>query len=255
MKKKVLVTGIARGIGRSIAERFLQEGYILYGTYYHSKDRAYELITQYGDECVKLFGSYDFSNLDKVTELLEELRKDTFDSVVLNAGMFSENDDFGDFNLEQFQDVMNCNFYTPLILGIGLQNNITKGGSIVMVSSIDAYAGAYSSISYTVSKSALLSLMKCLSVNYGLKNVRVNSVSPSFIDTDMITEEVIKIVSNIAPISRVGKPIDVAKVVYFLATDEASYISGENITVDGGYSIVDNILKCEGEIVRSSDIL
>lgn len=247
MRKKVFITGISKGIGRSIAERFLQEGYIIYGTYFHSEKKAYDLITQYGDDCVKLFGPYDFCKLDEVQNLLNELQAYTFDCVVFNVGIFSGNDDFRNFDLKQFQEVMNCNFYASLILGIGLQNNITEGGSIVIISSIDAYSGAYLSISYSVSKSALLSLMKCLSVNYGLKNVRVNSVSPSVIDTDMSTPDVIKIVSNFAPISRIGKPIDVAKVVYFLASDEASYISGENITIDGGYRIVDNILKCEVE--------
>lgn len=126
------------------------------------KKKAYELITQYGDDRVKLFGSYDFSKLDEVQNLLNELQAYTFDCVVLNVGMFSENDDFRNFDLRQFEEVMNCNFYASLILGIGLQNNITEGGSVVIISSIDAYSGAYSSISYSVSKSALLSLMKCL---------------------------------------------------------------------------------------------
>lgn len=255
MRKKVLITGVARGIGRSIAECFLQEGYIVYGTYFYSKEKAYELIAQYGDERVKLLGSYNFCNLNEVQNLLGELQMNTFDCVVLNAGMFSENDDFRNFDLNQFEEVMNCNFYASLILGIGLQNNITEGGSIVIISSIDAYSGAYSSISYSVSKSALLSLMKCLSVNYGIKNVRVNSVSPGVIDTDMNTEETMKIVPDFAPISRVGKPIDVAKVVYFLTTSEASYISGENIRVDGGYKNVDNILKYEAEGVRQYNFL
>lgn len=255
MRKKVLITGVARGIGRSIAECFLQKGYILYGTYCHSKEKAYELITQYGDERVKLFGSCDFSNLNEVQNLLGELQVYTFDSVVLNAGIFSENDDFINFDLGQFEEVMNCNFYASLILGIGLQNNITEGGSIVIISSIDAYSGAYSSISYSVSKAALLSLMKCLSVNYGLKSVRVNSVSPGFIDTDMNSPDIIDSISKFAPISRVGKSGDVAGIVYFLATDEASYISGENIVVDGGYKNVDNILKYEAEGVRQYNSL
>lgn len=82
----------------------------------------------------------------------------TFDCVVLNSGMFSENDDFRDSNLEQFVMVINCNFYASLILAIGLQNNIKDGGNIVIISNIDAYSGAYLTISYSVSKAALLSL-------------------------------------------------------------------------------------------------
>ena len=132
MRKKVLITGISKGIGRSVAERFLQEGYIIYGTYFHSEKKAYDLITQYGDDCVKLFGSYDFSKLDEVQNLLNELQAYTFDCVVFNVGIFSENDDFRNFDLKQFQEVMNCNFYASLILGIGLQNNTAAFCNIVL---------------------------------------------------------------------------------------------------------------------------
>ena len=140
---------------------------------------------------------------------------------------------------------MNCNFYAPLILTTGLRNSIKDGGAIVIVSSNDAYPGAFSSMSYSISKSALLSLMKCLSVNFGMKNVRVNSVAPGAIDTDMNTPEQMNIAPYFTPISRTGNTIDVAKVIYFLASDEASFISGENITIDGGYSIMSILLKSE----------
>ena len=89
-------------------------------------------------------------------------------------------------------------------------------------------------MSYSISNSALLSLVKCLSINYGEKNVRVNSVAPGVIDTDMNTIENTVLTPYFTPIPRSGKPSDVASVVYFLASDEAGFISGENITIDGG---------------------
>lgn len=245
--KKVLVTGVARGIGRGIAERFLDEGYELYGTFFTSERKAKELQDKYGAERVHLFGPYDFQNLNDTNKLLAELQKFTFDTIVCSAGMFSEQDDFNDFNLVEFEKTMNCNFYTPLILTTGLKDNISDGGSIVIMSSNDAYPGAYASISYSVSKSALLSLMKSLCVNYGFKNVRVNSVAPGAIDTDMNTPEQMILGPFFSPISRAGTPTDVAKVVYFLASDEAAFISGANITIDGGYSDVSILLKAEAD--------
>lgn len=245
--KKVMITGVARGIGRAIAEHFLDNGYELYGTFCSSKEKAYELVTKYGENRVKLFGPYDFRDLEQVKEMICELKKNNYDVVISNAGMFSENDDFENFDVDVFSETMNCNFYTPLMLGTMLKDNISEGGSLVIVSSNDAYSGAFSSMSYSISKAALISLMKCLSVNYGKKNIRVNSVSPGAINTDMNTPEQMNIAPYFTPISRAGEPIDVAKVVYFLASNDASFISGENITIDGGYNIMSILLKSEAD--------
>jgi len=93
--------------------------------------------------------------------------------------------------------------------------------------------------------------MKCLAVNFGKKKVRVNSVAPGAIDTDMNTEEQMEISPYFTPINSVGTPVDVAKVVYFLSSDEASFINGENITIDGGYNIVSILLKSEADPLLS----
>ncbi len=245
--KKVLVTGVSRGIGRAIAECFLNNGYELYGTFCSSKENAYELTEMYGSDRVKLFGPYDFRNLQQVEDMIFELKKNKYDAVISNAGMFSENNDFECFDIDVFSETMNCNFYTPLMLGTMLKDSINDGGSIVIVSSNDAYSGAFSSMSYSISKAALISLMKCLSVNYGKKNIRVNSVAPGAINTDMNTPEQMNIAPYFTPLSRAGEPIDVAKVVYFLSTDEAGFISGENITIDGGFSVMSILLKSEAD--------
>ena len=247
MKRKVLITGVSQGIGRSIAERFLKEGYILYGTFNKGRNKAEELILEYGKENVNLFEPYDFTNLNDSKRFAKKAAQYNYDAVVFSAGMFSENDDFNCFDLDDFSKIMNCNFYTPLIITTGLKDSINEGGSIVIISSNDAYPGAFSSMSYSISKSALFSLMKCLSVNYGKKNIRVNSVAPGAIDTAMNTEEQMIISPYFSPIARVGTPLDVAKVVFFLSSEEAGFISGENITIDGGYSIESVLLKSEAD--------
>lgn len=252
--KQVLITGISKGIGRAIAERFLSEGFQVYGTFCHDKEKAQELIQAYGNKLVTLYGPYDFTDIDSANKLLLDLKDIKLDAVVFNAGIFSENDDFNEFDLQEFNKTMNCNFYTPLILATGLKDNVLENGSIVIMSSNDAYPGAFSSMSYSISKSALISLMKCLSVNFGEKNIRVNSVAPGAIDTDMNTPEQMNIAPYFTPIHRAGTTEDVAKVVYFLASDQASFISGENITIDGGYNIVSVLLKSEADKLLSENL-
>ena len=251
MARRILITGIARGIGRAIAEKFLENGDMVVGTYFSSEDKARELLEQYGEERVKLLGPYDFQNTDQTNELLTNLMEYSFDSVICNSGMFSDNDDFMNFDLEEFKRIMNCNFYAAMILCIGLQKNIVNGGSIVIISSNDAFSGAYASMSYSISKAALISLTKCLCVNFGSKHIRVNSVSPGAINTDMNTEVQMDLSPQYTPIERVGQPSEVANVVYFLTSEEASFINGENITIDGGFGDVNILLKNEADDVRS----
>ena len=245
MKKRVLITGVARGIGRSIAEKFLEKGYMVYGTYYSSEKNAKELIERYGEDNVILFGPYDFRNLEDIERFVDDVKIYTFDSIITSAGIFSENDDFNEFDLYDFLKTMNCNFYQQLMINVKLKDNIKNGGSIILMASNDAYSGAYTSMSYTISKSAVLSLMKCLCVNFRSKNVRVNSVAPGAIDTDMNTDEQMKISPFFSPSGRVGKPVDVARVVYWLASEESDFVNGENITIDGGYQRESILLKCE----------
>lgn len=250
MDKRVLITGISRGIGRSIAIKFLEEGYIVYGTFFKNEVKIDELIKKYGNERVKKLGPYNFRNTDDIYGLVKDVSGTEFDSLILNAGTFSENDDFVNFNLEEFNEVMNCNFYSQLILSLELKSYIKNGGNIVLMSSNDSYSGAFGSLSYSISKSAVISLMKCLSVNFGRRQIRVNSISPGAINTDMNTPEQEFEAPLYTPIERIAEPYEVANVVYFLSSKESSFINGENITIDGGYGNVSILLKEEIERER-----
>lgn len=253
MTKKALITGIARGIGKAICERFLNEGYIVYGTYNSSKEKALELQNKYGSDRLHLFGPYDFSDLNQTEKFINEVSNEKFDCIIPNAGMFSENDDFLNFDLNIFNETMHCNFYTPMMICIRLKNSINIGGAIVIISSNDAYPGAFGSISYSISKSALISLTKCLCVNLGINKIRVNSIAPGAINTDMNTPEQEFEAPLYTPIERIGQADEVASVAYFLASEESSFINGENITIDGGYNIVSILLKNEAKRMRSTE--
>lgn len=250
MKKVALVTGASRGIGRSIAVKFLEEGYIVYGTYFESEDKINELVNKYGEDSFKKIGPYDFSDTADSFKLVEDIAGVEFDTLVLNAGTFSENDDFVNFDLDEFNKVMNCNFYSQLIIATKLQSFVKNDGNIVLMSSNDAYSGAFGSMSYSISKSAVVSLMKCLCVNYGRRHIRVNSISPGAINTDMNTPEQEFEAPIWTPIERIAQPYEVANVVYFLSSGDSSFINGENITIDGGYGNVSILLKDEIERER-----
>lgn len=245
MKKTVLVTGASRGIGRAIAKKFLDEGHIVYGTYYSSKNKMEELQEEYGEERLKICGPYNFCDIDDINAFVDSILGIEFDTLVLNAGMFSENDDFLNFDINEFKQVMNCNFYAPLIISTRLQSYVKNGGNLILMSSNDAYSGAFGSMSYSISKSAIISLMKCLCVNYGRKKIRVNSIAPGAINTDMNTPEQEFEAPLWTPIKRIAQPYEVANVVYFLSSDESGFINGENITIDGGYSQTSILLKKE----------
>lgn len=247
MQKIALVTGASRGIGRSIAMKFLDEGYIVYGTYFESEEKINELVNKYGKDSLKKIGPYNFSNISDSFKLVEDVAGIEFDTLVLNAGTFSENDDFVNFDLEEFNKVMNCNFYSQLIIATKLQSFVKNNGNLVLMASNDAYSGAFGSMSYSISKSAVVSLMKCLCVNYGRRHIRVNSISPGAINTDMNTPEQEFEAPLWTPIERIAQPYEVANVVYFLSSNESSFINGENITIDGGYGNVSVLLKDEIE--------
>ena len=247
--KTILITGASRGIGKATAKKFLENGWCVIGTYFKSLDNIKDLTKTYSERFIPV-GPYDLASTNGIEKLVVDMKKYKFDAMFLNAGVFSENDDFVNFDINEFNRVMNCNFYSQLIIPIKLQNNIKNGGAIVLMSSNDAYSGAYSSISYSVSKTAVISVAKCLSVNFGVRGIRVNSIAPGAIDTDMNTPEQVGESPKWTPLSRVAQPYEVSNVVYFLCGDESSFVNGENITIDGGYGNVSILLKKEMESSR-----
>lgn len=244
--KCALVTGYATNIGKRIAEKFIANGYQVIGTYYRTTSKYDEAMRKRFPDIISY--EADFTDVESLTNLIECLKKHQYDVIVNNAGIINLKDDntikneFDDFDYSAFTRVMRCNFDAPLRLCLELKNNVKKGGSIVNIASGGGMRATYGSISYAASKAALINLTKSLSNSYfPFNNVRVNSVSPGWVNPD--DDSLMGVNEDspgakaalLTPMQRNASTNEIANVVYYLTTAEASFINGANIVVDGGW--------------------
>ena len=242
MAPTVLVTGASRGIGRATAELLLSRGYNVHGTYNQSKTEAEELASKYPNLS---FHQADFTNPSAVDALLTKLKDIKFNGLVNNAGIF-EMDGFDDWDFDLWRAVFEVNLIAPIRITMALRDQIVPGGAIVNISSLDGMVGSFHSMAYSASKAALINLTMSLGNNFGQRNIRVNALAPGWINTGMATPESFQAV-EITPLKRNGKPQEVASLVAYLLSDEASFINGETIVIDGGFGNVDYIMLQESK--------
>lgn len=251
MKKKALITGVSRNIGKSICHKFLSEGYQVVGTYNTSIEAAVELENDYDD--LTLY-QVDFCDEEATTVFLEKMKGYNFDVIVNNAGTMNCSDDgdiiheFRDFSLKEFESVMRCNFYAPLRICIELQNNINADGTIVNIGSTDGMLATYASLSYSASKAALINLSKSLGNNFYPKSkVRVITISPGWImaddDSGMGSDENSAggKAGMLSPIGRNGYTMEIAEEVFALVISKSKLANGNNYVFDGGFTNYDVI--------------
>jgi 3-oxoacyl-[acyl-carrier protein] reductase len=242
MSPTVLVTGASRGIGKATAELLLSRGYTVHGTYNQSRAEAEKLEAKYPN---LRFHHADFTDTSSVDKLLSSLASIPLDGLVNNAGIF-EMDGFAEWDYDLWRAVFEVNLIAPIRLTMGLRDQIISGGSIVNVSSLDGMVGSFHSMAYSASKSALINLTMSLGNNFGRRSVRVNALAPGWINTGMATPESYQAV-EITPLGRNGKPEEVACLIAFLLSNEASFINGATIVIDGGFGNVDYIMLQESK--------
>lgn len=236
--KTVLITGASGGIGSAIAEIFAKNKYNI--IYHYNNNPNDPLIAKLSLMTNVLPIKADFSKPLEVANLAR-VAIETFgkiDVLVNNAGV-SRVKPIIDEDYEAIEQHISINLTAPAYLTSLISANMCSNqhGSIIFVSSIwGVYGGAVESI-YSATKAGLIGLTKALSNELAPNGIRVNAVTPGLIDTKMnndLSKREIKEFTEKVSLERIGKPEEVAKAIYFLASDDSSYINGEVLSIDGG---------------------
>lgn len=239
--KVAIVTGGTRGIGYEIVRTFLENRakVILFGTRMETVDKAVKSLKEENSN-YEVFGLYpDLSNEDSIKEAFKLIKEkyDHMDILVNNAGL-SSSTPLTSYTEEEYNKIIDLNIKSVFLCSKNIVPYMeeNKGGVIINTSSMVSIYGQPSGCLYPTSKFAVNGLTKSLARELAPKNIRVNAVAPGITETDMVAnlpKEVIEPLIKTIPLGRIGKPRDVANAFLFLASDMASYVTGEILQVDG----------------------
>jgi NAD(P)-dependent dehydrogenase (short-subunit alcohol dehydrogenase family) len=243
-RKTLILTGASRGIGHATVKRFASAGWRVITCSRHA----------FPENCPWEMGPEDHiqvdlanpsDTLEAIGEMRERLKAQDgrLDALVNNAGISPKGEGGArlgsiDTRLEDWQHVFQVNFFAPIILARGLIAELERAkGAVVNVTSIAGgrvhpFAGA----AYATSKAALAGLTREMAGDFGPRGIRVNAISPGEIDTPILSPGTDRIVERI-PLRRLGEPEEVAKAIYFLCTDQSSYINGAELHINGGQHV------------------
>ena len=232
-KRNVFISGASRGIGESMAKHFAKSNFNVVGT---SRNNF-----KFDDDLENLLPlKLDVTSRNDVKDCFDELKsKNLLPDILINNAGITADQLFLRMSDDDWDDVINTNLTgTFNLTKIFLKNMIkNKFGRIINISSISGLMGNPGQVNYSSSKAALNGFTKSLAKEVGSRNITVNFVSPGFIDTDMtsyiVENERNEILKKI-PLNKFGSPEDISKLVMFLMSDEASYITGQTISIDGG---------------------
>ena len=230
--KLALVTGASRGIGRAIAEELARAGASVVVGYRSGKDEAEELATAIGGRAIQA----DVSDAGEAKRLVDEAGD--IDVLVNNAGL-TRDGLLARMSDDDWRTVIETNlssvFYTCRAVTRPMMKK--RGGSIINISSIVGVHGNWGQTNYGASKAGIIGFTKSLARELGSRNIRANVVAPGYVKTaltEVLPDEATAAMVQQTPLGRVADPEEIAGAVRFLASDRASFITGEVLLVDGG---------------------
>lgn len=236
MKKVALVTGGTRGIGRAISETLAANGCKVVASFAKNVRAAESFHASTGITVVK----FDASCFSATSRAISNIERDygDLDILVNNAGI-TRDSSFRKMGVESWQEVLDTDltacFNTSRVVFEGMRN---RGfGRIVNISSVNGQTGQFGQVNYSAAKAGVIGFTKALALEGASFGITVNAVAPGYINTDMvrsIPEKILPSIVNKIPVGRMGEPSEVARAVEFLASENAGFITGSTLNINGG---------------------
>ena len=240
-RKTVFVTGASRGIGKEVALKYAENGYNVVINYASDKTDVESLKKEFEEKNVEtIIEKADVTNSNQIEELVKKAieKFGKIDVLVNNAGITKDNL-LMRMSEEEFDKVIEVNLKGTYIVTKAVTKYMMKkrSGSIINLSSVVGVAGNAGQTNYSASKAGIIGFTKSVAKELASRNIRANAVAPGFIETDMtavLPDTVKENIHNQIPLKRMGTAKEVANLIYFLGSEESSYITGQVINIDGG---------------------
>ena len=241
--KNIIITGASGGIGKEIVKTLAKKNTRLILLYNTNSTEVESLKNNLEKTCEIVVYKCNLTNVENVNKMVEHIIKHfkTID-VLINCAGRSKFQQIQDLTEKDYHEIMDLNLKSVMLLTALVSKNMisNKSGNIINISSMWGTVGASMESLYSASKGALNTLTMSLAKELGPSNIRVNAICPGLIDTKMnnsLSKETIDSLIEETPLRRIGKPKDVANLTEFLISEKASFITGQVITIDGGFTL------------------